>query len=128
MCVGLRVPLELRENGNRCQEECQGDSINEAIDARKNVKVIPSMRQKVGLDRVLPPREECNWIVIFEFRTSDSQHSENNNENNNFNNPGRRTRMEVVILICIQIAYLTFSCFQKKLPRAVLEYILLFIV
>lgn len=95
------------------------------LDARKNVRVVPSLRQKVGLDSVLPPREECNWIVIYEFRTSNSQHS----ENNNFINPGRRrTRMEVVILICIQIAYLTFLCFPKKLPRAVLECILLFIL
>lgn len=78
------------------------------IDARKNVGVVPSMKQKLGLDRVLPPRGG-NWIVIQAFRTSDSQHS----ENSIIREGTGRARMEVILLICVQIAYLTFSCFRK---------------
>lgn len=80
--------------GLDAKEECQGGSINET---KGRVRQGTTSKGRVQLDS-------------YEFRTSDSQHS----ENYNFNNLGRRrTRMEVVILICIQIAYL-FHVFKKN--------------
>lgn len=86
-------PSELRENGNRYQQECWGGSINEA-----KVRVRQGTASKGG-----------NWIVIQAFRTSDSQHS----ENSIIREGTGRARTEVILLICVQIAYLTFSCFRK---------------